>query len=138
MARLNLQKALASKITDWCQIHLISKETLENLAANTNRLPLPVILTLNSVEEELRSQMIEFLEKGGAISVFSFRKPPNFYLEAIDSLDGGLLPEEKINLVIDSRAGLPENIIHQFISVNFVSPDAALSNEKNLFFKHNC
>lgn len=115
VSQRNLPKGLADKINGFCQIHLISEKTVADLGVDLSKFPLPVVLTwksIENIEKGLRDQVIEFLRKGGIISVFSFKKPPE-----------SLSAEE-----------LEQEITHQFISVNLIPPASPTSEEEVMFF----
>lgn len=118
---LNVPKALAQKITDYCCLHIISQTNWDqDSIADVDSLPLPVYFSLKTLGRNAKEQMSNFLKEGGIMTIFSFKKPPNFYLQAIDNLPEGTL-QEKISLVLSGKAnGKTEEASHQFIVVDLI------------------
>lgn len=119
---LDLPKELSDKVLHFCQLNLISRSDLEKLKNRKWKdLPLPVVLTWATLGKNLKKQAEHFLATGGVISVFSFKKAPNFYLEAVEALDGDLsVPEKILSVLIGKKDRKLEEQSHQFISVAFL------------------
>lgn len=119
---INLPPDLRKKIEDYCQFYVISSSDVGEIENdNTERFPLPVFLSLKTLGRSTRKQVMDFLRSGGIITVFSYKRSPDFYIKAIDELPEDISLREKISLVLTGKSNKSiEEISHQFISVDFI------------------
>lgn len=123
---LNLPSFLSRKINDYVEFYILSSANFSEEDFFKEDLPLPVRLTLQTMGKSLKEQFFDFLKNGGIVTVFCYRRPPPFYVKAVDSLDGGLSLQEKILYVLSKGRENKDNELieasHQFIIVDFIPP----------------
>lgn len=121
---LSLPPFLAKKLKEYCQLNILSEPDIEKITEKNESLPLPVLLVLGTMGKGTKNQFKEFLNRGGIMTVFSFKKPPDFYLKAVEDLLSEESLQEKVSLVLSGKAnGNLEEASHQFIVVDFISQE---------------
>lgn len=122
---MKLPDNLRKKIEDYCELYVISASDVLNIENDDiEKLPLPVFLSLNTLGKKTLRQAMQFLENGGIITVFFYKRPLDFYIKAIDELPENMSLREKISLVLSGKSNRSiEEASHQFISVDFIPPE---------------
>lgn len=122
---LQVEKNLKRKILDYCGLYVITAADIPTIQSGQfEEFPLPVALALSTFGKNLRRQLLAFLRQQGVMTVFYFKRPPSFYLEAIEDFPQTMTVKEKILAVLSGKHQRSlEEASHQFISVDFIPPN---------------
>ncbi|MGB9883558.1 MAG: hypothetical protein ACPLRN_03545 [Microgenomates group bacterium] len=116
-------KKIFERISDYVSLYAITAQDLES-EKSFSKLPFEAKLVISTCGRGIFSQLKQFLENGGILTVLFFRKPSPNYLEAIseESDHSSLSPLEKVHRALTSPSENIKQASHQFISIEFTPP----------------
>jgi hypothetical protein len=114
-------REVLEKISRFGELYVITEQDFQNKESFL-KLPFIVQYSLSRAGRAIFSQIRDFLNNGGVVTLFVFKKPAPAYVEVLNERAPNVSLAEKVDLALRIPDGDKElkTASHQFITINFI------------------